>query len=76
MASNLERMNEILDFWAKDKTFQRSIDERSENGPFYYAEDLEAVRGIGPKTIKRFREMIDLSLNESEEENGLSSTVP
>ena len=52
------------------------IDERSENGPFYYAEDLEAVRGIGPKTIKRFREMIDLSLNESEEENGLSSTVP
>lgn len=30
MASNLERMNEILDFWAKDKTFQRSIDERSE----------------------------------------------
>ena len=30
MASNLERMNDILDFWAKDKTFQRSIDERSE----------------------------------------------
>lgn len=23
-------MNELLDFWAKDKTFQRSIDERSE----------------------------------------------
>lgn len=30
MASNLERMNDILDFWAKDNTFQRSIDERSE----------------------------------------------
>ncbi len=52
------------------------IDERSENGPFYYVEDLEAVRGIGSRTIERFREMIDLSLNESEEQNGLSSTVP
>ena len=30
MASNLERMNSILDFWKKDETFQRSIDERSE----------------------------------------------
>ena len=30
MASNLERMNDILEFWAKDNTFQRSIDERSE----------------------------------------------
>ena len=30
MATNLERMNEILDFWMKDKTFQRSIDERAE----------------------------------------------
>ena len=52
------------------------IDERSENGPFYYVEDLEAVRGIGLRTIERFREMIDLSLNESGEENGISSTVP
>ena len=30
MATNLERMNEILDFWMKDRTFQRSIDERAE----------------------------------------------
>ena len=30
MSTNLERMNEILDFWMKDKTFQRSIDERAE----------------------------------------------
>lgn len=30
MATNLERMNELLDFWMKDKTFQRSIDERAE----------------------------------------------
>ena len=30
MATNLEHMNEILDFWMKDKTFQRSIDERAE----------------------------------------------
>lgn len=52
------------------------IDERSENGPFYYAEDLEAVRGIGTRTIEKFRKMMDLSLNESGEENGISRTVP
>lgn len=30
MASNLERMNAILDFREKEKAFQRSIDERSD----------------------------------------------
>ena len=42
-------------------------EERKKNGPFYYAADLESVRGIGPRTIERFREMINLSQNESEE---------
>lgn len=40
------------------------VAERKENGPFYYAEDLESVRGIGPATLARFREMIDLSMGE------------
>ena len=43
------------------------LEERKENGPFYYAEDLEAVRGIGPRTLEGFREQIDLTTDESEE---------
>ena len=41
--------------------------ERAENGPFHYAEDLVSVKGIGPRTLERFRDMIDLSTDESEE---------
>ena len=38
--------------------------EREQNGPFYYAEDLTAVRGIGPATLAGFREMLDLTTDE------------
>ncbi len=38
--------------------------EREMNGPFYYAEDLTAVRGIGPGTLAGFREMLDLTTDE------------
>ena len=40
------------------------VAEREANGLFYYAEDLESVRGIGPVTLSRFRETIDLSQGE------------
>lgn len=43
------------------------IREREEHGPFYYAEDLEAVKGIGPHTLEKFRDMIDLAKGESGE---------
>ena len=43
------------------------ISERTTNGPFYYAEDLEAVRGIGARTMEKFRDMIDMSKNGSDE---------
>lgn len=43
------------------------VSERGTNGPFYYAEDLEAVRGLGPRTLAKFREMIDLSQGEGRE---------
>ena len=43
------------------------IKERTENGPYYYAEDLEAVKGIGPATLEKFREMIDLTQEEGGE---------
>ena len=40
------------------------VAEREANGPYYYAEDLESVMGIGPATLAGFREMIDLSQEE------------
>lgn len=43
------------------------VSERSINGPYYYAEDLESVRGIGPRTLENIRNMIDMSQDESEE---------
>lgn len=50
-----------------DSISNRIIAERDENGPFYYAEDLIAVKGIGSVIINNIREMIDLSVDESEE---------
>lgn len=32
---------------------QRIIEEREENGPFYYPEDLMNVKGIGEKTLEK-----------------------
>jgi len=46
---------------------QLIILEREENGPFYYPEDLEAVKGIGPVTLNKFRSLICLDLEESED---------
>jgi len=43
------------------------IAERNERGPYYYAEDLETVKGIGSVTLKRFRHMISLRAGESGE---------
>jgi competence ComEA-like helix-hairpin-helix protein len=44
----------------------RILEERQENGPFYYPEDLEAVSGIGPQTLTGFREMLDMTVKERE----------
>ena len=43
---------------------ERMIAEERENGPYYYPEDLEGVSGIGPQTLERFRQMIDMTLDE------------
>ena len=40
---------------------ERIIEEKRINGPFYYPEDLEAVNGIGPQTLSKFRTMIDMT---------------
>lgn len=43
---------------------QRIIDAREFGGPFYYPEDLLAVRGIGGKTLEGLRELLDMTLPE------------
>ena len=43
------------------------VAERNEHGPFRYAEDLTAVKGIGPKTLEKFRDMILTEQTESGE---------
>ena len=40
------------------------VSEREENGPFYYPEDLESVRGIGQKKLAGIRPMIDMTTHE------------
>jgi competence ComEA-like helix-hairpin-helix protein len=34
---------------------QRIVDDRETNGPFGVVDDLDRVKGIGPKTLKRLR---------------------
>lgn len=36
---------------------ERIIDEREQNGPFATVDDLQRVRGIGPRTVERIRPM-------------------
>lgn len=41
-------------------TAQAIIDEREQNGPFYYPEDLINVKGIGEKTMQKMLERLKL----------------
>ena len=59
-----------------EKTAQLIIIERESHGPFHYPEDLEAVKGIGPKSIIKFRDMIDLNTEGSDEQYGIPGTLP
>ena len=60
--------DELTGLYGIGETLAAMIDsERDANGPFYYPEDLEAVRGIGPRTLEKFREQTDLTLDESGE---------
>jgi len=40
---------------------ERIIDERMQNGPFHYPEDLLAVHGIGVKTLQKMRPQISIN---------------
>jgi competence protein ComEA len=40
---------------------QRIIDYRNENGPFIKKEDIQKVRGIGPKTYEGLKDLISVN---------------
>ena len=44
-----------------EKIGQAVIDERTLHGPYFYPEDLLAVRGIGEKTLAGFRDILKLT---------------
>ena len=48
-------------------TGQAIIDERILHGPYYYPEDLLAVRGVGPVTLAKRRDMLDFTGPEEDE---------
>jgi len=41
---------------------QRILDDRAKNGPYRVIEDLDRVRGIGPKTLDKLRPLIRVNL--------------
>lgn len=47
-----------------EKTGAAILEERAMHGPFYYPEDLLAVRGIGEKTLAGFQDMLHLTEGE------------
>lgn len=40
---------------------QRIIEQRERRGPYRSIEDLESVKGIGPRTIERLRPLVTLT---------------
>ncbi len=65
---NTAEKEELTELYGVGDTIaEMIIAERRQNGPYYYPEDLEAVRGIGPATLLKFRSMINLSKDESGE---------
>lgn len=41
------------------------LDEREANGPFFYPEDLMQVKGIGPKKLEGFWNLLDLDAEDA-----------
>ena len=44
-----------------EKTAEAIVEEREQNGPFLFPEDLMAVKGIGPKKLESFLPYFDFS---------------
>lgn len=65
---NIEGVDMLIKLQGIGDTLARAIiAERMENGPFYYSEDLESVKGIGIRTVERIKDQIDLTQGESGE---------
>ena len=63
---NAADTDELLNIPGVGETFASLIvSEREQNGAFHYPEDLISVRGIGPKSVDKMRNMIDLTMDES-----------
>ncbi len=43
------------------KLAQRIVDDRTKNGPYQTLKDLDRVKGIGPRTIKRIADWVTIS---------------
>lgn len=62
---NEAEMEELIQLPGVGETLARAIlDEREKNGPFRLAEDIMAVRGIGPGKFADIRPWLDLSEGE------------
>lgn len=62
VAVNKADLYELTELPGVGETLARNIiDERESRGPFYYPEDLLAVRGIGSKTLEGLRELLDMT---------------
>ena len=51
-------------------TAQAIVDEREQNGPFDFPQDLLLVKGIGEKTLARFFNQLDFSAEEATRQQG------
>ena len=69
IAVNAADEDELLQLPGVGETMAAMIlEERNMNGPFYYPEDLIAVKGIGVKKVAQMREYLNMDLEESGDE--------
>ena len=47
---------------------QLIVEERKQNGVYFFPEDLTAVKGIGLKKLEGFRDLLDMNTTESGED--------
>ena len=58
---NEAELEELIQLPGVGETLAQAIlDEREKNGAFHYAEDLMAVKGIGPAKLSQIRSYLDL----------------